>query len=282
MLRDAVARIGDLPTLPTVLNSILDALTEPETSALDLGRLIAADQSLSATLLRQANSAYYGFFRTISSVPNAVVVLGFREVQNLVLTASVFRAFPSKDSAYDRNQLWRHSLATAMLCERLAKALRFSPDPASFSAGLLHDIGKVALDSIYPKAVAEIVTRSRDEQRPVREIEKEVLGLDHAEIGGALAVHWNLPIALSDAIRWHHEPESATISQQLACMVAVSNYLAYLAGLGETNMGPGIEVPSTAIQSLGVTDEISKTLVEEMQGANARVDALLGAVTAES
>jgi putative nucleotidyltransferase with HDIG domain len=282
MLRDAMARIGELPTLPTVLNSILDALAEPETSALDLGRLIAADQSLSATLLRQANSAYYGFYRTIGSVPNAVVVLGFREVQNLVLTASVFRAFPSQGSAYDRNQLWRHSLATAMLCERLAKALRFSPDATFFSSGLLHDIGKVALDSIYPQAVVEIVARSRDERRPMREIEKEVFGLDHAEIGGVLAEHWNLPPALAEAIRWHHDPESSTSAQQLSRMVAAANHLSYLAGMGETEMGPGIEAPTASLEQLGVTEAITNAVVEEMRGGNARIDALLGAVAAEA
>lgn len=282
MLRDTLARIGELPTLPTVLNSILDALAEPDTSALDLGRLIAADQSLSATLLRQANSAYYGFYRTISSVPNAVVVLGFRDVQNLVLTASVFRAFPSEGSAYNRSQLWRHSLATAMLCERLAKALRFSPDATFFSAGLLHDIGKVALDSIYPKAVSEIVTRARDERRPVRAIEKEVFGLDHAEVGGVLAEHWNLPTALAEGIRWHHDSESTTSAQQLARMVSVSNHFAYLAGLGETEMDTEIEVPTAAMQALGVTEEMSSLLVEEMRGANSRVDALLGAIAEEA
>lgn len=282
MLRDVLARIGELPTLPTVLNSILDALAEPETSALDLGRLIAADQSLSATLLRQANSAYYGFFRTISSVPNAVVVLGFRDVQNLVLTASVFRAFPSQGSAYDRSQLWRHSLATAMLCERLAKALRFSPDATFFSAGLLHDIGKVALDAIYPKAVAEIVTRARDEKRAVREIEKEVFGLDHAEIGGVLAEHWNLPNLLAEGIRWHHDTEATTSALQLARMVAVSNYVAYLSGLGETAMDGVIEEPVAALNGLGVSDEIKNTLADEMRGGTARVDALLGAMAEEA
>ncbi len=142
-VRDAILRVRDLPTLPTVLGKILSAAADPDSSALDLGRLISSDQSLSATLLKLVNSAYYGFYRQIKSVTQAIVMLGFNEVRNLTLTATAFRTLSASTSDYDRNQLWRHTLAAAIAAERCAKMKKLSIGGA-FEAGLLHDIGKVA------------------------------------------------------------------------------------------------------------------------------------------
>ncbi|HRK33358.1 MAG TPA: HDOD domain-containing protein [Candidatus Hydrogenedentes bacterium] len=276
-VRDAVSRISRLPTLPTVLGQIMEALSDPDTSALELGKHIAADQSLSATLLKQVNSAFYGFYRRVTTVKDAVVILGFREVQNLVLAASAFRVFPKSSSAYDRNQLWRHSLATAMAAERIAKRLSLSADGSYFSAGLLHDIGKVALDSVYPDNFQEAVKRAVENQIALHEVEPEVFGMDHAEVGGALAEHWNLPPLLTEAIRRHHTPEQAMLSPELAHVTALANHLAYEANLGEaTNVGPH-DYPVKSAMALKIDPGHSTAIVAELQEATDRIDAMLGA-----
>lgn len=279
-VRDAVSRISRLPTLPTVLGQIMEALSDPDSSALDLGKHIAADQSLSATLLRQVNSAYYGFYRRITTVKDAVVILGFREVQNLVLAASAFRTFAKSKSPYDRNQLWRHSLATAMAAERIAKRLSFEADGSHFSAGLLHDIGKVALDSVYPENFQEAVKRAVDAQRPLYEIEPEVFGMDHAEVGGALGEHWNLPPLLTEALRRHHTTDQAMLSPQLAHVTALANHLAYEAGYGEASNACPHAYPTSSALALKMEPGKCAPIVEELQSAAERIDAMLGAVTA--
>lgn len=280
-VRDAVSRISRLPTLPTVLGQIMEALADPDSSALDLGKHIAADQSLSATLLRQVNSAFYGFYRRITTVKDAVVILGFREVQNLVLAASAFRTFPKSNSPYDRNQLWRHSLATAMAAERIAKRLSLPADGSYFSAGLLHDIGKVALDSVYPETFQQAVARAVEEKRPLYEVEPELFGMDHAEVAGVLAEHWNLPPLLAESLRRHHTPEQAMLSPQLAHVTALANHLAYEAGLGEaSSAGTDHAYPLVSAQALKLDIGKCQAIIEELRGAGERIDAMLGAVAA--
>jgi len=257
----------------------MEALADPDTSALELGRHIAADQSLSATLLRQVNSAFYGFYRRVTTVKDAVVILGFREVQNLVLAASAFRVFPNSKSPYDRNQLWRHSLASAMAAERIAKRLSLSDDGSYFSAGLLHDIGKVALDSVYPDNFQEAVKRAVAGPRPLHEVEPEVFGMDHAEVGGALAEHWNLPPLLTEAIRRHHNPDQAMLSPELAHVTALANHLAYEANLGEaTNIGPHT-YPAQSAKLLKIDPSHTTAITTELQEATDRIDAMLGATS---
>lgn len=277
-VRETVASISRLPTLPTVLGQILDAISDPDSSALDLGRHIAADQSLSATLLRQVNSAYYGFYRKITNVTDAIVILGYREVQNLVLAASAFRSFPRGRSPYDRNQLWRHSLATAIGAERLIKKLNLTLDGSFFSAGLLHDIGKVALDSVYPDNFQEAVKLAVDRSKPLWEVEPEIFGLDHAEIGGVLAEHWNLPPVLAEALRKHHQPDTALLAPDLTHVTALANHLTYEAGLGEASNPGAHAFPVSSARHINAGTDVCRHIVTELQGASDRINAMLGAV----
>jgi putative nucleotidyltransferase with HDIG domain len=274
-VKDAVLRIRDLPTLPSVLGKILATAADPDASALDLGQHIAADQSLSATLLKLVNSAYYGFYRQISSVTQAIVMLGFLEVRNLALTATAFRAFSRGKSSFDRLQLWRHSLATAMAAERLAKQANMAMD-GCFESGLLHDIGKVALDVLYPEPFVNAAEQARQQGRFIHEVLKENFGMDHAEVGGMLAEHWNLPPAVVAAIRLHLHPERATEFQQLVNLTAVANAATYEAGLGETSNGCPFPYNAAAVAAAGLTQEQVAKVVEELRGSHEKIDEFLG------
>lgn len=276
--REALEKIKKLPTLPSVLTQILHTASDPEASALDLGRHIAADQALSSSVLRIVNSAYYGFFRTITSITEAIVILGFVEVRNIVLTAKAFDAFPEDGSPYDRIQLWRHSLATAMAADRCAKMLKLPHKDAYFVSGLLHDFGKVALDTLYPERFRRAVQHAQERKQALRETEREEFGLDHALFGGLLGEHWNLPDTIVDAIRLHHSDAAARHDDRAVPVTAAANYLTYLAGLGEScNGGPPSE-PRAVLDVLGVNDGLIKHFVGEMDAARDRIDALIGAL----
>lgn len=273
--RDAIARIKDLPTLPAVLGRILEAAFDPDVSALELGKHIAADQALSARLLKIVNSPFYGYYRQINSITTAVVILGFVEIRNIVFTSTAFQTIQESGSSYDRTQLWRHSLASAIASERCANLLSIRTDGA-FVAGLLHDIGKVALDSIFPKKFAEVVQRSHDEQRPLGELERHAFGLNHAEAGGLLAEHWNLPVSIVEAIRRHHEPEKETPDASLTCLTAMGNFLAYEAGFGEAGNPVAPELPQTAVATLGLHEQQWVNLAEQVRDREEQIDNILG------
>jgi len=274
-LREAIERIKRLPTLPTVLGQILDTAADPDASALDLGRHITSDQSLSAAVLRLVNSPYFGFYRQIESIPDAVALLGFNEVRNLALTSTAFAAFPRNKSAYDRTQLWRHSLVSAMAAERCARQMKLPADAGYFSAGLLHDIGKVTLDMLYPDLFRRAGNMSHDEGIPLYLAEREVFGIDHAETGGMLAEHWNLPTQVVEAIRHHHDVEGYPSDSPLPPASALSDYVAYQGGYGESSNGQEPALPTWALERLNTKESHCVAVVKDLGKANERVTALL-------
>lgn len=276
-IREAVARIKSLPTLPMLLGQILDAAFDPDTSAIDLSRYIAADQSLSARLLRIVNSPYYGFYRKITSLTTAVVILGFAEVRNIVLTSTAFETFAHSASRYDRSQLWRHSLASAMAAERCAKILLIDIE-GCFVAGLLHDIGKVTLDSVYPDLFQEAVKKAQEEGMFLRDAEMALFNIAHGEAGGVLTEHWNFPQGIVEAIQYHHEPEHKTEEPRLTSLAAMANYIAHQAGFNESGNGCEAVFPEAAASYLGMTGPQWSQIVDDIRGGEERIDTILGAL----
>ncbi len=274
-VQEAVARVNELPTLPSVLGKILVTAADPDASALDLGKHIAADQSLSATLLKLVNSAYYGFFRQITSITHAIVILGFVEVRNLTLTATVFRTMGNGKGAYDRMQLWRHSLATAMAAERIVKSLNMDREGV-FESALLHDIGKVTLDMLYPELFGVVARQAMDTGLSLRLVEREIFGLDHAEVGELLGNHWNLPNSVVSAIRFHHQPELASSNEHLVALISLANYLSYKAELGDPGNGGEPELPQFAIQLLDTKVDQVLDVREYLVENEDRIDEFLG------
>ncbi|MBI4559930.1 MAG: HDOD domain-containing protein [Candidatus Hydrogenedentes bacterium] len=275
-INEALARIQQLPTLPAVLTQIMDAVADPDASALVLAQYIAADQALSASLLKLVNSAHYGFYRKITSVTTAIVMLGFSEVRNVALSATAFRSFARGQTEYDRTQLWRHSLATAMAADRCARAIRLRDAGVYFSAGLLHDIGKVLLDTLYPDLFLEAVRSAREQGWFLRDAERVLFGLHHGEAGWALAEHWNLPASVAEAIRFHHEPGNARFDPILTNLTTVADYIAYAAGYGESANARPIELPQPAVAALGASEDHIARVCQEMQTSAERIDELLG------
>lgn len=274
-IESAIDRIRELPTLPSVLGKILNTAADPDASALDLGTHITADQSLSATLLKLVNSSYYGFYRQITSVTQAIVMLGFLEVRNIALTATAFRSLASGSSDYDRLQLWRHSLATAMTAEYLEDLLKKDFD-GTFESGLLHDIGKVVLDMLYPEQFLEAAREAHHRNCPVSDTLIEIFGMDHAEVGGLLAEHWNLPPSVADAIRTHLQPIHGGNVSELSDLVAVANGITYSVGLGESSNGCELPIPESSVARLGVTPEIVGQASRKLLDSRDSIDEFLG------
>jgi putative nucleotidyltransferase with HDIG domain len=277
-VESALVKIGELPTLPAVLGKILNTAADPDASAIDLGQHIAADVSLSATLLKLVNSSYYGFYRQIMSVTQAIVVLGFLEVRNLTLTATAFNTFETIPSNYDRMQLWRHSLGSAIAADRIARIVGRGTE-GCFEAALLHDLGKVALDWLYPELFRNAASQAEERGVSIAETEREVFGMTHADVGGRLAEHWNLPERVVEAICCHHAPEQAKIDPGLAQIVAVANCLTYRAELGEPSNGVSPELSEKLLSDLGLTEQQCDATVGELFESREKIEGFVGALS---
>jgi putative nucleotidyltransferase with HDIG domain len=223
-------RIAELPTLPTVLEQILEMTAADDTSAQDLVEILSTDQSLTANLLRVANSPVYGVPYRIQSVKQAVVLLGFNEVRGIAVGATVFSNLRGiKDSAFDREAFWRHCFLVAHLTRELYP-LSPAPEakPLYYTAGLLHDVGVVVLDQFFQEEFTAIIEAVKQDKLEPREAENRFLGADHQEIGAMLLRRWQLPEPLVQVVAAHHTPWEAKELRPLAAALFFANFIAQL------------------------------------------------------
>lgn len=231
-LKELISDIKELPTLPQVAVTLMNLLDDPSTSAVEVNRVMARDPALAGKILRLVNSAYYGLSNKVSSLNQAIVIIGFKTVKSVALSASVMGLFKgAKESGpFDKTLFWKHSIACACVARLAAgKNKVFDPETA-FSAGLLHDIGKLVLAHHLPSKADEIVSLAQEKKISFLDAEQEVLETNHTEIGGWLVETWSLPQELVDAIGHHHDLESAP-QKELVAVVQFANYLAKVKGM---------------------------------------------------
>lgn len=207
-----IENIDELPPLPAVAARVMAMVEDDTTSAGDLAQVLATDQALTAKLLRVSNSAYYGFARQVSTVREAVTVLGFRQVREVAIAASLMNAFKQpngRDDIFDLDLFWGHSVAVAVAAEAVAKKTRAAKPQDAFTAGILHDIGRLVLRMVMPHEFAEAVIAARAGEMPLHEAEVRATGFGHEELGRALGLKWKFPGHLLDAV-WNHHDETLT------------------------------------------------------------------------
>lgn len=240
-----VRQIRDLPTPNAVAMQLLVSLADEDLSIEQLTQQISLDQGIVAKVLRLANSPFYGLPRRVTLISEAVAIIGWRSVRNLALAAGLARSFDvSRCPGFDLRAYWRHSLACALCAEALARA-KGQDGGLAFGCGLLHDLGRVALASAVPEDYAQALRRQSDEGARLFEAEHACLGLDHADVGGALARQWLLAPALVDSVALHHQPPEDG-SAPLADLVHVADCVAH--GLGLEGSADE-SVPSLALHS---------------------------------
>lgn len=227
--REGLERVERLPTLPEVIARIMSMVDDPRISAQRIGEVVGQDQSMVATILKVVNSPFYGLSSRVTSIQHAVVLLGFRSIRNMALSAVLVRTFgeSSRDHRFDRTRLWRHTVATAVGARLLGEMFRTCDPEEAFLTGLIHDMGIVILDQYFHEEFRRVLDRVTLEGKTLREAEREVFGHDHAAVGMYLAKKWNFPAAVVEAIACHHEPLRARREPVLAAMVHVADFLSY-------------------------------------------------------
>lgn len=226
----------DLPTLPTVASQIFNIASHPYSSGTELADIILKDPALTSKLLKTVNSAFYGYPQQISSVKYAISLLGTNEIVDIAFGLAAARVFDSKylRDIIDPQSLWHHSLCTAMLVKHLYRKLPGQKDEGVFSAGLLHDAGKIFFIDHFTDTYRETYLEAETQGQSLFELEEEFYGMDHAMVGSSLALRWNLPETLVQAIAYHHQPFSAPDHSDLAAVTGLANYLYYRAMAGDS------------------------------------------------
>ncbi|MCL2790426.1 MAG: GGDEF domain-containing protein [Desulfobulbus sp.] len=225
----------DLPTLPIIATKLLELTAHAEVALTDIANLISQDSALSTKILRVANSAFYSFPQQISSINQAVAILGLNAVRSLVLSFSLFSIKePQKHSQFDFEQFWERSLVEAVAARLIFEQVTNTDSEEVFICGLLQNIGQMVLAITLPsqydqvlKRVADSVSRTAASTGSV-EMEREILGISHAEVGYAVAKEWKLPETLLLAIKYHHDPSAFTENIQRHRQIVRASYLANL------------------------------------------------------
>ncbi len=247
----------DLPALPSVVMQVIQATERETVSTSEIERLLSSDPAITAKLLKVVNSAYFGLPRQIVNINQTIAILGLLQVRNLVMSIGVLNVLnsPSPRIVEVQKQFWQHSFAAASCAEWIAKARNKPRKEVEmlFVGGLLHDVGRLFLFTLFNLPYQEVVKESLKKEEPLEQVERRVLGTTHAELGGALAEKWNFPPALVDMIRYHDTLPEGAVDDSIYC-VHVSDSIANDLAPAETS-GILAGIHESAILALGLKQE---------------------------
>ncbi len=263
-IEDVVKRIKDLPSLSAVVLDLLSSMEQEDVVIDSLAEKILLDQSLTVKTLRLANSSFYGMQSKVTTIQQAISVLGFHSIRTLVMACSVTGSFAhSAHDNFDFKAFWRHSVASAVCAKALARHLRINPDTA-FTVGLLHDIGALVLTTRFPRDYAAMMVYRKEHDCAIIEAERAVFGLDHAMVGSALATYWRLPAPMQLAVASHHAPPNED-ELSLALTVHVANAIAHGLDLSEQDDDLAPAVSERVWCTLALSDAVWQQVFRETE-----------------
>ncbi|MCX6885034.1 MAG: HDOD domain-containing protein [Verrucomicrobia bacterium] len=251
-----INKVGYLPPLPQQVPQMLELLRKDEVDSDQVVTLIAHDPSLTANVMRLCNSVMFGAATPATDLHEAVLRLGFREVCQLVLVISTASTLMPPQKAYglEASELWKHSVATALAAKTIATDLGDDANMA-FTAGLLHDVGKVILARALEDTYATLLSDVEQTMIPMVEAEKKLLGFQHAEVGGRMLARWKFSAPLVAGVWFHHDPIKAHPHERLAAYVFLGNMIAYFMGHGYGHLAFAFRGRAEALEILNIQPE---------------------------
>ncbi len=267
-IADLLKGVDGLVTLPHVFIRINQLVEDPDSTMADIAKAVSQDPSFTVRMLRVANSPFYGFSSTIGTVDKAVAIIGTSQIRNLALSMSVASAFSGlPNHLVSMDNFWRHSLYCALIARILAKQARRCDPEAVFTAGLLHDIGELILFNRLPgpSHQALLLVLDQLDEMPIYQAEQQVIGIDHAEVGGELAKQWTLPPMLVECISCHHAIERAEQYPREVALVHLANSLAQMAEVDTLETEDVTPVDPLAWEITGLDEDIIEAVIREAQ-----------------
>ena len=274
-----VARINELPPLPTVVSKSLEMLSDPEIPLEEIEAVISQDQALVATLIKVGNSALYGGMQKVTSLHQVLARLGIKITRNLILSAST-RSYFHKNRKGMRmwgQFLWRHAVESALAARRIAKTINY-PDPEeAFIGGLVHDIGKLTMLMLFPESYREILKVRKVNQVNHKTAEIQVVGYDHEQVGRLLMNCWNMPDSARACAEFHHRCHESGAYGLLTAIVAYADYLSRQYGANPESLLAedhtyAHEIIATLNLSESMQADLVDTLIHDFQEAESMME----------
>ena len=263
--------IKTIPSLPTSVTKVLEICNNPQTSPADLNHVISLDPVLVGRVLKLINSAYYGLGQTVTNLARAVIMLGVNTVKNLALSTAVLGQLSSKkaSSGLDMEGFWRHSLCVGVAAKLLARkrGIDVKNTEEYFTAGLLHDLGKIPLNAVLKKDYLITISEADRNRKPLFQSEENTLGLTHCTTGALICEAWKLEGAVADVILHHHNCEEYSGGNaDILFSVAAANKFAAVSEIGFSgDRYPG-SLPPSVYETLNVTNEVFDDIEEDVYG----------------
>ena len=265
-----IKTVDELPPMPQTVIKAREIMADSKAGFKELAELFEADQAIAAKILKLANSPYYGIAGGVSSIQKASVVLGQKTLGELITLSGVSGLLGDRLEGYglDVGDLWKHSLAVAFGCRAITAKVDPSLESDAFTAGLLHDSGKLILDTYITERWQRFEDAMADGETSFLDAEKEVLELDHPEIASEVCKAWHIPDAISHAIRYHHLPSQSDESK-LAYIVHAADTIALMSGLGIGVDGTFYQMEAGTMEFLGLNeDDLGEVMGDMLSAVN--------------
>jgi HD-like signal output (HDOD) protein len=280
---DVIAKLDDLPTLPTVVHELSRVINDPMSSTAEVEKLMSSDQSLTTKVLKLVNSAYYAIPGGVSNLGRAIAYLGYDTVNQLVLAASIFDALNAHSTEeFNAKEFWKHSLGVAVASETIAKFVRHPLPSDMFTCGLIHDMGKVALFTVSEETFLQIVRAAHTGGITFADAEANLDLVRHTFIGHRLAQRWQLPTQLQAVVKHHHQKDpalrgglSADLNRSVD-IVLLANLLTHAIKFGNSGHQKIVGAPIEVMERLTIKadKDLKKLLLDIKQGLERAVDFL--------
>lgn len=274
-------RVDSLPTLPTVVSQLVEMLNDPNTQARQLAEVIAADPSLSSAVLKLANSAYYGARGKVSTISQAIVILGFSALRSVVLGSSVIEVFQSEHDGrtgiFRAETFWPHAVGTAAAAASIARIVELPRPEDSFTAGLLHGVGLLVLDQYFHDVMASINERVENGGLSLLEAQEEELGFDHPYLGAHLLRLWSLPNHVVESVEYYTQLEVYSGDRRLAATVHLGDVFSRTLGYGDAGEPTLPAIQPEALEALGLTAGALPVMLEMIDSDIERASVFLEA-----
>lgn len=276
-IKRIMAQVKSFPGMPATAARLLKLLDNPDSSAAQIEEVLRYDAGLTANILKLTNSAYFGIPSKVSSVKQAIMMLGWKRLLQLVMTMCMSTVMRKPVDGYGlpRGELWRHSIAVSVAAEAVVKALKIPEAEEVFTAALLHDIGKLVLGGFVQDEHEQIKTMV-SKGIPFEVAEYMVIGTDHAEVGARILEKWDFPRDLVNAVNWHHDPETCDNHCTLSDIVHIANTVGLRIGFSRGADDIRIEPAASVTDRLGLGPVDLDVLTEQtLEGVNKLSDEVL-------
>ncbi|MDK9700588.1 MAG: HDOD domain-containing protein [bacterium] len=274
---DILSQLSDLPTFPPAALKLMQLLRHPDTTIPEITKIIELEPALTSRVLRMANSAFYGLPVRVGTVRDAIIRLGFAKITEIVIASSVNPMLSVEIPGYDleHNDLWRHSVAVAIAAKQIASMQHPQIAEYAFTAGLLHDIGRLIMSSYVAPVRDQLYSIAEREELSYDEVENKEFDISAAEAGGEVLAHWQLPDEIVTAVRYHLTPDLAPGDQTLTEVIHLANGLILMTGIGVGTDGLRFRMNTTVVEKFGLNPVAVAKLMNEVHTQLVAADELI-------